>query len=71
MRLCGLPRERLATAIGPVGRTPDGAVAVRKAQAYCRRLAKTHYENFTVASRLLPHDLRHRFSRLCLLPLGR
>src|SRR6516165_2747322 len=30
------------------------------AQVYCSRLARTHYENFTVASALLPrHLLRH------------
>src|SRR5215469_4729207 len=31
-----------------------------EAQAYCARLARSHYENFTVASLLLPrHLLRH------------
>jgi len=29
--------------------------------AYCRRLAETHYENFHVASRLLPRALRPHF----------
>jgi squalene synthase HpnC len=29
-----------------------------EAQAYCRRLAESHYENFTVASRLFPRHLR-------------
>ncbi len=28
---------------------------------YCRRLARRHYENFTVASRLLPRSLRQHF----------
>ncbi len=32
------------------------------AQAYCRRLAQSHYENFTVASRLFP---RHLHQHLC------
>jgi phytoene/squalene synthetase len=32
-----------------------------EAQAYCRRLARTHYENFTVASWLLPAELRPHF----------
>lgn len=44
---------------------PDAAVpsppALRDAEAYCRRLAETHYENFPVASRLLPRDLRQHF----------
>ena len=31
------------------------------AQAYCRRLARTHYENFTVASCLVPRGLRQHF----------
>jgi squalene synthase HpnC len=31
------------------------------AAAYCRRLARTHYENFTVASWLLPRGLRQHF----------
>lgn len=35
--------------------TPD------EAAAYCRRLAKSHYENFTVASWLLPPRLREHF----------
>jgi len=31
------------------------------AQAYCRRLARAHYENFTVASWFLPAELRPHF----------
>ncbi len=34
---------------------------VAEAKAYCRRLARTHYENFTVASWLLPAKLRPHF----------
>ena len=33
----------------------------RKSRRYCRRLARRHYENFTVASRLLPWRLRQHF----------
>ncbi len=33
----------------------------RQARRYCRRLARRHYENFTVASRLLPRQLRQHF----------
>lgn len=33
-----------------------------EAQAYCRRLAESHYENFTVVSRLFP---RHLHQHLC------
>src|SRR5213593_1948070 len=32
-----------------------------EAQAYCSRLARTHYENFTVASLLLPRRLLRHF----------
>lgn len=32
-----------------------------ESEAYCRRLARTHYENFTVASWLLPAQLRQPF----------
>jgi squalene synthase HpnC len=37
-------------------------VSVAEAQLYCRRLAKTNYENFTVASRLFPRRL---YQHLC------
>ncbi len=47
---------------------PAGARAQRptlaQAQAYCRRLARLHYENFTVASWLLPRDLRPHFCNI-------
>lgn len=33
-------------------------LTVRQSRRYCRRLARRHYENFTVASRLLPRQLR-------------
>ncbi len=37
------------------------AMSVDQAQAYCRRLAQQHYENFTVASWFLPRRLRPHF----------
>lgn len=37
---------------------PAKAYSLAKAYAYCQRLATSHYENFTVASWLLPHALR-------------
>lgn len=43
---------------------PDRSVAAPspvEAREYCRRLAVTHYENFAVASRLLPRELRPHF----------
>src|SRR5688572_25932262 len=33
-------------------------ISGEEARAYCRGLAETHYENFTVASRLAPRHLR-------------
>ncbi|HZZ30134.1 MAG TPA: squalene synthase HpnC [Pirellulales bacterium] len=38
--------------------------ALAEAQAYCRRLARKHYENFTVASWLLPAVLRQHFCNI-------
>jgi squalene synthase HpnC len=35
----------------------SGAPSLAAAKSYCRRLAQSHYENFTVASRLFPHRL--------------
>jgi squalene synthase HpnC len=37
---------------------PKGVVRLREAEGYCRALARTHYENFMVASALLPRALR-------------
>lgn len=41
--------------------TPAEAPKLDEAQAYCRRLARTHYENFSVASWFLPARLRQHF----------
>src|SRR5215475_10517557 len=38
-----------------------GAVDPARAQAYCAHLARTHYENFSVASLLLPRRLLRHF----------
>jgi squalene synthase HpnC len=35
--------------------------SLESARAYCRRLAKSHYENFVVASVLLPRHLKQHF----------
>ena len=37
---------------------PAKAYSLAEAYAYCQRLTTSHYENFTVASWLLPHALR-------------
>jgi squalene synthase HpnC len=42
-------------------RIPDIAPSLEEAQSYCERLAKTHYENFSVATWFLPARLRQHF----------
>jgi squalene synthase HpnC len=42
-------------------RIPASAPSLPEAQAYCERLAKTHYENFSVATWFLPARLRQHF----------
>lgn len=37
------------------------ALPLSRARAYCRRLARTHYENFSVATLLLPRRLTQHF----------
>jgi len=45
---------------GPTASARQAPSAI-EARAYCRQLARTHYENFTVASWLLPQPLRQHF----------
>ncbi len=40
---------------------PDIPPSLAEAQQYCRRLARSHYENFSVASWFLPARLRQHF----------
>jgi squalene synthase HpnC len=40
---------------------PATAPSLEQAQAYCERLARSHYENFSVASWFLPQRLRQHF----------
>ena len=42
-------------------RIPDSAPSLKEAQNYCERLARTHYENFSVATWFLPTRLRQHF----------
>jgi squalene synthase HpnC len=44
---------------GPESRI--GRISLAEARTYCSRLARTHYENFTVASFLLPRRLLQHF----------
>ena len=43
---------------------PKVAASPAEAQEYCRRLARTHYENFSVATWFLPAHLRQHFYNL-------
>lgn len=49
---------------GPSSGAASTAPTVEASFAYCRRLAKEHYENFVVASRLLPRPLRQHFANV-------
>src|SRR5579864_904044 len=40
---------------------PDTAPTLDEAREYCARLARSHYENFSVASWFLPKRLRQHF----------
>ncbi|MGZ4859035.1 MAG: squalene synthase HpnC, partial [Candidatus Angelobacter sp.] len=42
-------------------RIPATAPSLEEARQYCERLAKTHYENFSVATWFLPRRLRQHF----------
>jgi phytoene/squalene synthetase len=39
-------------------------VALPEAEAFCRRIARRHYENFTVATRLVPPHLRQHLANV-------
>src|SRR2546430_33428 len=43
---------------------PASAPSLQEAYAYCERLARTHYENFSVATWFLPKRLRQHFFNL-------
>ena len=50
---------RAVAASGTGGTAARAALDVAAAYAHCARIARTHYENFTVGSWLLPRRLRH------------
>src|SRR5436853_7763969 len=45
-------------------RIPESAPPLEEAQQYCARLARTHYENFSVATWFLPARLKQHFYNL-------
>ena len=58
-----VPASPLAgwSSLPPEYAIPAVAPALAEAEQYCRRLARTHYENFSVASWFLPRRLRQPF----------
>lgn len=51
----------LWSALPPEYAIPEQAPTEEEAREYCRRLARSHYENFSVASWFLPAKLRQHF----------
>ena len=49
------------SALPPEYAIPEHAPSEAEAREYCRRLARSHYENFSVASWILPGRLRQHF----------
>ncbi|MBV9482302.1 MAG: squalene synthase HpnC [Acidobacteria bacterium] len=56
--------ETTWTHLPPEYAIPATAPTPAQAQRYCRELARTHYENFSVASCFLPRSLRQHFFNL-------
>jgi len=55
------PLSSAWSALPPEYAIPDQAPSEADAREYCRRLARSHYENFSVASWFLPERLRQHF----------
>ncbi|HXM10756.1 MAG TPA: squalene synthase HpnC [Terriglobales bacterium] len=55
------PLSSAWSALPPEYAIPEQAPTEAEAQEYCRRLARSHYENFSVASWFLPAQLRQHF----------
>jgi squalene synthase HpnC len=60
-RIRAIPISPGWASLPPEYAIPQQAPTVAEAQQYCRRLARTHYENFSVASWFLPARLRQHF----------
>ena len=56
-----IPDASAWAALPPEYAIPDKAPSLEEAKAYCERLAKTHYENFSVATWFLPERLKPHF----------
>ena len=55
------PLSTAWSALPPEYAIPEHAPSEAEAREYCRRLARSHYENFSVASWFLPERLRQHF----------
>ena len=55
------PLSSAWSALPPEYAFPEHAPSEEEARAYCQRLARSHYENFSVASWFLPSGLRQHF----------
>lgn len=55
------PLSSAWSALPPEYAIPEQAPSEAEAREYCRRLARSHYENFSVASWFLPSHLRQHF----------
>jgi squalene synthase HpnC len=62
--LATVPASTGWSALPPEYAIPAAAPALEAAREYCRRLARSHYENFSVASWFLPAGLRQHFFNL-------
>ncbi len=57
-----MPASSFAAELNQYGpEAPVRRISLARGRRYCRRLARRHYENFTVASLLLPRYLRQHF----------
>jgi squalene synthase HpnC len=55
------PLSSAWSALPPEYAIPEAAPTLAEAREYCQRLARSHYENFSVASWFLPERLRQHF----------
>jgi squalene synthase HpnC len=55
------PASDLWASLPPAYRIPERAPSLAEAQEYCRALARSHYENFSVATWFLPARLHQHF----------
>jgi squalene synthase HpnC len=61
MYLTASPNSAPFAGLPPEYAIPERAPSLREAQEYCRRLAGSHYENFSVATWFLPKRVRPHF----------